>query len=319
MIARMVSSPIRLKPLYMERVWGGRTLERAFSRELPEGGPIGESWEVVDRSGEQSVVVGGEFDGLSLHDLWTHHRLDVFGASAPDSSRFPLLIKILDARDTLSVQVHPPAPVAADLAGEPKTEMWYIARADDDAALYVGVKPGVDAAAFANAIDTGTVEQLIHRLPVRSGDFIFVPSGRLHAIGAGLLIFEIQQNSDTTYRVYDWGRLGLDGKPRALHIEQSLKCIDFTDTAPTLGHALDGVLVKCPHFVVREIAVEPEGQVSYGAPGEFSIVALVEGHAALGDTRLAPGDVVLVPAALSREARVLSSAGGARLLSTTFQ
>lgn len=318
MIEPMVSSPIRFTPLYMERVWGGRSLEQAYQRRLPEGGPIGESWEIVDRTDEQSVVVGGAFDGLSLHELWTRHRDEVFGATAPATPRFPLLIKILDARDTLSIQVHPPASIAADLAGEPKTEMWYIARADADAALYVGVRPGVDAARFARAIETATVEQAVHRLPVRSGDFIFVPSGRLHAIGAGLLIFEIQQNSDTTYRVYDWGRLGLDGKPRPLHVEQSLKCIDFTDTAPALGEARDGVLVTCAHFVVSEIVLAPNGRTVHGRPGEFSIVAVVDGQARLGDTPLATGDVVLVPAALAADARELSSEQGAKLLSTTF-
>lgn len=314
----MVSAPIRLKPLYMKRLWGGRTLERTYQRQLPAGDQIGESWEVVDRDAEQSVVVGGQLDGLSLHELWTRHRSEIFGERAPRTPRFPLLIKILDARDRLSIQVHPPAGVARKLSGEPKTEMWYIAHADPGAVLYVGVTPGIDAAAFQRAIDTETVEQVIHRLPVRSGDFIFVPSGRLHAIGAGLLIFEIQQNSDTTYRVYDWGRLGPDGKPRDLHVPQSLKCIDFTDTAPTLGTARDGVLVDCSHFVVREIAVEPDCRVLHGVPGEFSIVAVVDGQARLGDMPLSAGDVVLLPASLNGDARTISSSGGARLLSTTF-
>ena len=208
--------------------------------------------------------------------------------------------------------------MARDLSGEPKTEMWYIAQADPDSALYVGVKPGVDAAAFRRAIETESVERVVHQLPVRRGDFIFVPSGRLHAIGAGLLIFEIQQSSDTTFRVYDWGRTGLDGKPRPLHIEESLKCIDFTDTEPTLGVARDGVLVECPHFVVREVVLEANAPVPHGVQGEFSIVAVVEGQATLGEMQLSAGDVVLVPASLNANGRTISSSGAARLLSTTF-
>ena len=137
---------IRLKPLYMRRVWGGRSLEKAYGRKLPEADtPYGESWEVVDREDEQSVVDGGAHDGLSLHELWTNHRREVFGEGLPDSERFPLLVKILDARDKLSIQVHPPAEVAGDLGGEPKTEMWYIADAEPGAALYVGLKDGVSA------------------------------------------------------------------------------------------------------------------------------------------------------------------------------
>jgi mannose-6-phosphate isomerase len=302
----------------MERVWGGRTLEHAYQRQLPEGGPIGESWEVVDRDAEQSVVVGGPLDGLTLHDLWTRHRSEVFGAHAPDAPRFPLLVKILDARDRLSIQVHPPAAVASELSGEPKTEMWYIAQADPEAALFVGVKPGIDAAAFERAIESGTVEDVVHRIPVRTGDFIVVPSGRVHAIGAGLLIVEIQQNSDTTYRVYDWGRPGIDGKPRALHVEQSLRCIDFSDTAPALGQARDGVLVDCEFFAVREIVLEANRAWRHGVQGEFSILAVVGGEARLGAMPLSTGDVVLVPASLAADARVLQSAGGAKLLSTTF-
>ena len=149
-----ISAPFRLQPLYMERVWGGRVLETAFRRDLPENsGPVGESWEVVDRPEEQSVVQDGPLAGLTLHELWLHHREAVFGAAAPDSERFPLLVKMLDARDTLSIQVHPPAAVAAQFGGEPKTEMWYIAKADPDAALYWFARMldgGVDACRTAD-------------------------------------------------------------------------------------------------------------------------------------------------------------------------
>ena len=147
---------------------------------------------------------------------------------------FRLLIKILDARDKLSLQVHPPAGQAAELGGEPKTEMWYIAEAAPGAELYVGLKRGVTRAEFEQKIKAGTVAECFHRVACEPGDAMFLPSGRVHALGAGLVIFEIQQNSDTTYRVFDWNRLGLDGKPRELHIPQSLASIDFNDFEPSL-------------------------------------------------------------------------------------
>lgn len=314
-----ITAPLRLQPLYMERVWGGRVMESAFGRSLPESsGPIGESWEVVDRADEQSIVSEGPLAGMTLYELWHQHRSKVFGHAAPGSPRFPLLVKVLDARDTLSIQVHPPASLAPQLGGEPKTEMWYIAQADPDAALYVGVKPGVDRESFAAAIAQGTVADAVHHLPVRAGDFIFVPSGRLHAIGAGLLIIEIQQNSDTTYRVFDWNRMGLDGRPRALHVEESLQCIDYTDTAPQMGQSDGPVLVSCPYFKVERCNLTAGQWMCWGEPGEFSILTVVEGSAAAGDETLKTGDFRLIPACLPPEGRSLVSDAGAVLLKTTF-
>ena len=211
----------------MERVWGGRRLAERLGKPLPPGVPIGESWELVDREDAQSVVDTGEHAGITLHELWTEHREAVFG-EIPDSPRFPLLAKILDARETLSVQVHPPAAVAPELGGEPKTEMWYLIEAEEGAELFAGFRPGVDRRQFESALGNGDVADLLHRVPVRAGDALFIPSGRCHAIGAGCLIVEIQQNSDTTYRVFDWNRVGLDGKPRALHIESSRRPLSVT-------------------------------------------------------------------------------------------
>ena len=289
---------IRLHPLYMDRVWGGRTLETRYGRSLPEPGmPFGESWEIVDRPGEQSVVQGGHFDGLTLHQLWKQHREEIFGPGAPESERFPLLIKILDARDTLSLQVHPPLSEAAALHGEPKTEMWVIAGAAPEACLYAGVKPGVTRDSFAAALADGTAASLVPKIPVQEGDFIFIPSGRLHAIGAGLLIFEIQQNSDTTYRVFDWNRMGLDGQPRALHVAESLRCIDFTDTAPALGRpTAEGLLASCPYFDVHRRHAGAGEIVMLGQSGEFLLPGIVSGALGSGVHQLRPGDWALVPA-----------------------
>ncbi|MGH7946401.1 MAG: type I phosphomannose isomerase catalytic subunit, partial [Opitutaceae bacterium] len=217
---------LRFQPLYQKRVWGGRALESALGRFLPADVPIGESWEVVDRTEVQSVVSAGSLNGQTFRQVLAEHGDDVMGPGWPGPKPFPILIKWLDCRDRLSLQVHPPARIAAELKGEPKTENWYIAHTEPGAQLIVGLKRGVTRDQFERAIVSNTVEHCVHRFCVAAGDSILVHSGQVHAIDAGNLILEIQQNSDTTYRVYDWGRAGLDGLPRELHIEQSLRSID---------------------------------------------------------------------------------------------
>lgn len=288
---------ITFKPVYMERVWGGRELERVYGRTLPEPGrSYGESWEIVDRSDEQSVVDEGPWQGVTLHQLWSERRAEVFGEGYEAHARFPILIKVLDARDDLSIQVHPPQHLAASLGGEPKTEMWYIADCDPGARLYVGLKRGVDRAAFERAIADGTVDACVHAVSPRPGDSIFIPSGRLHAIGAGFLIHEIQQNSDTTYRVFDWNRPGLDGRPRELHVAQSLASIDFDDFEPGMDPPAGETLASCPYFktVRGELAVGE--RVENPDPQRFSIVSVVAGELADGaGRRFGPGRFVLLP------------------------
>lgn len=265
-------------PIAMERVWGGRLLETHFHRSLPDASaPYGESWEVVDREEAQSVVMEGIYAGKTLHQLWQVRREEIFGAGLPDSERFPLLVKILDAREDLSIQVHPPATLAAELGGEPKTEMWYIAGAQAQSRLVVGLRSGVTREGFAEAIRAGSVAEMVHEIPVQAGDSIFIPSGRLHAIGAGLLIFEIQQNSDTTYRVFDWNRLGLDGKARDLHIEESLASIDFTDCEPTLDVPKGNVIAACEQFVVERFGLAADESLGQARADRFSLLHVVEG------------------------------------------
>src|SRR5579859_6328112 len=225
---------LTFKPIFKERVWGGRKLEQLYKKELPAGAVIGESWEISDRPGDASVVANGPLAGKDLRWLMEHHAAELLGAAAAKTDRFPLLVKILDAAEKLSLQVHPPASVAAALGGEPKTEMWYVAEADPGADIFVGLKSGVTRSEFEQKIKDGTVADCFHRIEVGKGDVMFLPSGRVHALGAGSVIFEIQQNSDTTYRVFDWNRVGLDGKPRELHVEKSLASIDFNDFEPGL-------------------------------------------------------------------------------------
>ncbi len=289
-------TPITFTPLYMERVWGGRMLESEYGRTLPDDSPYGESWEIVDRKEEQSIVAEGEFTGRSLHELWTTRREEIFGTGLPDSPRFPLLIKVLDARDDLSIQVHPPAAIAPALGGEPKTEMWYIAKADAGAKLYAGLKAGITRDEFETALGDGSVAEVVHALEPRSGESIFIPSGRLHAIGAGFLIHEIQQNSDTTYRVFDWNRMGLDGKPRELHVEESLRSIDFNDDEPGMDAPSGTVIAECDHFRVEKLELGTGDPAANARDDRFSIFSIAEGEVTDADGRLyRKGDFLLLP------------------------
>jgi mannose-6-phosphate isomerase len=286
---------IRFAPLYMERVWGGREFAARLGRELPGRQPVGESWEVVDRAEAQSVVTDGPLAGKTLHDLWTNHRAEVFGPRHTDAGpRFPLLCKLLDARERLSVQVHPPAAVASRLGGEPKTEVWYFLACDPGSRIYAGLKNGVTRGSFENALQDGNVEECLHVLPTHAGDSIFIPSGRLHAIGEGNLIVEIQQNSDTTYRVFDWNRVGLDGKPRELHVGESMESTDFADFEPGLARVESGIVAECGHFRVERRSLERPEVLS--AAGDFALVTVVGGGASCGGRSFAPGDFFLLPA-----------------------
>lgn len=304
--------PIVFQPIYQERVWGGRELERVFGRTLPEAGtPFGEAWEVVDRPEAQSVVAGGEFAGMTLHELWTERREELFGSGYEGIERFPVLIKVLDARDDLSIQVHPPAELAPALGGEPKTEMWYIVDCAADARLYVGLKNGVTKEDFERAITDGTVAECVHAVSPRPGDSIFIRSGRLHAIGAGFLIFEIQQNSDTTYRVFDWNRLGLDGKPRQLHVAESLASIDFADVEPEMDVPQGGVLAACEYFKVERVELAAGESLANPDSARFMMAAVVNGSlASAGGNELVPGAFALmaknsVPLSATEESTVL--------------
>jgi mannose-6-phosphate isomerase len=304
--------PLTFNPIFKERVWGGREMERLYQKKLPAGRPIGESWEISDRPGDASVIANGPLAGKNLRWLMENHQAELLGDAKPaNENRFPLLCKILDAREKLSLQVHPPASKAAELGGEPKTEMWFIADAAPGAELFVGLKRGVTRAEFEKKVETGEVAECFHRVPVRAGDAMFLPSGRVHAIGAGLVIFEIQQNSDTTYRVFDWNRVGLDGKPRELHVAQSFASIDFNDFEPALvqskfsGEApvQKRPLVRNPLFKVEAWQMNGGAGVSL-KPRTFQIIAGLSGRLEIqsgsASVKLSAGQFCLVPACLER-------------------
>lgn len=311
--------PLIFQPAFKERVWGGRELERLYGKKLPLGARIGESWEISDRPGDASVIANGPLAGQTLRWLMEQHPAELLGgARTAAAGGFPLLCKILDARDKLSLQVHPPANQASALQGEPKTEMWFIADAVPGACLYAGLKRGVTRPEFERKILDGTVADCFHRIPVKAGDTMFLPSGRVHAIGDGLVIFEIQQNSDTTYRVFDWNRVGLDGKPRDLHIAPSLASIDFNDFEPALvAHApeADGkirrrALVKDPLFET-DLLEMPAGAAHRLPPRQLQILAVTNGTVRIqsGATSvcLSAGQFSLIPASLGQTEILASS------------
>jgi mannose-6-phosphate isomerase len=307
----MTLYPLTFAPILKERVWGGRNLERLYHKPLPPGAPIGESWEISDRPGDASVIANGPLAGRDLRWLMENHAAELLGEKHRAVQRFPLLIKILDAHEKLSLQVHPPAAKAAELGGEPKTEMWYVAEATPGAELFVGLKRGVTRAGFESKIRDGTVADCFQRLTVEKGDVMFLPSGRVHALGAGLVIFEIQQNSDTTYRVFDWNRKGLDGKPRELHVAQSLASINFDDFEPRLiksKYSRNAVLkvrylVDDPLFRVDACVVKRGEQFHLRSDG-VQILGVLNGRLSVGEgdtaLQLNAGQFVLVPASLGR-------------------
>lgn len=320
--------PILFQPIFKERIWGGRQLETFYQKQLPAGVPIGESWEISDRPGDVSVIANGAFAGKTLRWLLEEHAVGVYGQMAAQPKVFPLLVKILDAQQDLSLQVHPPSSKAAAMGGEPKTEMWYFTRTTQEAKLYVGLRHGVTRGEFEQRIGDGSVAECFHRIPVHDGDSMFLPSGRVHALGAGSVLFEIQQNSDTTYRVFDWNRVDASGKARELHVAQSLESIDFADFEPGLvasewmksGPAKLRSLVDDPLFTVRVWDLPADEVVAFPMIG-FQIIGLVSGELVVKGNEvsvtLKPGQFALLPAALrvvevkaSKDARFLQVSAG---------
>jgi mannose-6-phosphate isomerase len=273
-----------------------------LARELPPGPPIGESWEIVDRPEAQSVVKAGPWDGSTLREVISAHPTEIMGPAWKASRHFPLLVKWLDCSERLSLQVHPPKSVAASLGGEPKTENWYVAHSVPGASLFVGMKKGVTREAFTKALAEGTAEGCVNKVAVVAGDSILVRSGQVHAIDAGNLILEIQQNSDTTYRLYDWDRLGLDGKPRKLHVEESLRSIEWGEGPPELVRATptSGTIASCEEFTLRRVVLGKGETLGFEAKEQPRIVSVAAGGviAGLGETdahALALGSNVVVP------------------------
>lgn len=296
--------PLRFEPIFRRYVWGGRKLGTVLNKRIGDE-KCAESWEIVDRPEDQSRVAAGPLAGKTLAEIVREHGEALFGRHYPQP-QFPLLLKFLDCEKTLSVQVHPSDEQAAKLDPPDlgKTEAWVVMNAESDSLIYAGLKRGFDRAALERELNRGTCDLCLHRFEPVPGDCVFIKAGTVHALGAGLVILEIQQNSDATLRLFDWNRLGPDGQPRPLHIEQALNVIDYglgpvdaqkpqrTDRSHIVR------LVECDKFILdRWEFNEP---VRIGGDNRFHIVAVLEGAVDLIDDpeqkTLRPGDTVLLPA-----------------------
>ncbi len=300
--------PLLLEPLFKERLWGGRRLERFFGAGLPAG-PIGEAWVLGDHGQDTNIVVNGFLAGQTLAQVRRDYRAALLGTggSTGPGGRLPILIKLLDARQDLSVQVHPDDSYAGLSPGESgKTEMWYVLEANPGAEIVYGLQEGAAQHTLAGALGTGQVREWLRRVPVSAGDVFYVPAGTIHALGAGMVVAEVQQSSDTTYRLYDYDRLGLDGRPRELHLEHALRVTRYESPRKALRVQLApnnhwNSLVRCPFFHVDRaqcdgLLLQRTNNVSFDA------LLVCNGQGAItwngGRAEISAGQAVLVPANL---------------------
>lgn len=304
---------MKMRPVLVERIWGGRRLAEWLGKPVPDGALIGESWELSDHPHARSTVADGPLAGKTLRQVLEAHGSAVLGREGVSrgwGKRFGILVKFIDAADRLSVQVHPDdAYAAAHSRGESgKTECWVIMHAEPGATIICGLRPGTTKAHFAAAVDKGRVEELLVSRPVKTGDFIWVPAGLVHAIGPGIVLAEIQQTSDLTYRVFDWNRKDADGKPRELHVEKALETIRFTgDATPSGGRGRTSdetglvieSLVDCAAFSLSRIQLDRRPWAAE-TRNSFAAVICLAGQARLatgeGGMSIRAGDTVLVPA-----------------------
>ncbi len=306
-------TPLRFRPLLKRIRWGGTRLGHVLHKPIGPERDYAESWEVCDHGADQSVVDGGDWDGLTLRQLITHHGLELCGPGRR-LKQFPLLVKFLDATDRLSVQVHPNDVQARFFTPDEngKTEAWIILDAQPESVIYAGLKRGIDQFRLERHLANGTVEQCLHSYSVRAGDCVFIPAGTVHAIGEGILLAEVQQSSDLTFRLHDWGRLGNDGKPRPLHIEESLVCIDFdrgpvapvvprplTSSSPKSIGTTSEELVANEFFVLHRHTMH--GQTWFRSDNRFHVVLVLGGEGVLSchdvEHPLTVGTTLLMPAA----------------------
>jgi mannose-6-phosphate isomerase len=299
---------LRFQPLFRRYLWGGRRLGTMLGKPIGEGDDYAESWEVVDHDADQSVVAAGPLAGRTLAELMRHHREELLGRHAAHE-HFPLLLKFLDCNRTLSVQVHPNDEQASRLDPPDlgKTEAWVVLHADPGSKIYAGLRPNATPALIASAINENRIEDHLHAFEAKPGDCVFIPAGTVHALGAGLVIAEIQQASDTTFRLFDWNRVDAAGNPRPLHIKQSLAVIDYA-TGPVMPQQPRTIapgrerLVECDKFVLdRCMATSP---LMIGGDDRFHMLAILEG--AVDDPQgspgasLAAGQTALLPARAER-------------------
>jgi len=290
--------PIIFEPIYKQMIWGGTRLRELFGRKLPFDS-VGESWDISCRDEEMGIVRNGKLSGMTFAQLIEKDPVGFLGKSHSEKTEFPLLIKLIDANTDLSVQVHPP--------GE-KNEVWYIIHASEGAKLNVGLVAGTCKEDFVAAMGSKEIEKYLNFIPVKAGDVINIPAGTVHAIGAGLVLAEIQQNSDTTYRVYDYGRIDASGNPRQLHIDEAIRSIDFDANCElTQGHAnkSDGstIIFYCSteYYALYEYIIDTSYK-EQSDPDRFFVFTCINGSCEIisngGITEISSGDCVFIPAAM---------------------
>lgn len=314
--------PLKFTPIFKERIWGGKKLATALGKDLGTDRPIGESWELSGVEGDVSVVSNGKLAGNTLSDLIEVYMGDLVGDKVYETYglEFPVLIKIIDAADVLSIQVHPDDELAAERhKSYGKTEMWYIIDNDPDAELYVGFNQPVDKAKYLKSLEDGKLDEILSKYKVSPGKAYFIPAGAIHAIGRGNLIAEIQQTSDITYRVFDWNRTDDAGNPRQLHTELAVDCINYSpksdyevSKAPIANTPVQ--LASCKYFETNALEVDGAVDRDYAALDSFVIYMCLSGSATIdygeGKETMSKGDTVLVPA----EIQSLTLSGKANLL-----
>ena len=303
--------PIKLKPAFKDYLWGGTRLRDDFGKDC-DFDKIAESWELSCHKDGNTVVADGEFAGLTLAQYIEKEGKSVLGTNCEKFENFPILIKLIDAKDNLSVQVHPNNEYAQRVEGEyGKTEMWYVVDCDEGASLLYGFKHNITKEEFRERIENNTLLEVTNSVPVKKGDVFFIEAGTLHAIGKGILIAEIQQNSNTTYRIYDYGRVGADGKPRQLHID---KAVDVTNLCPAkpypqsepvdMGGWTKKRLAKCEYFTVDVINVDTSAALE-ADKSSFVNILVLDGGCVLSSegndaVELKKGDSVFIPAGLGK-------------------
>lgn len=301
--------PLKFNPILKSMIWGGDKMRQYKAIETDQKN-IGESWELSGVPGNESVVSNGELAGRTITELIKEYGPEMLGRKVYETygEKFPLLIKFIDARDDLSIQVHPDDAMAQAVHGQPfgKTEMWYVVSADKDAHLMSGLSTEITPEEYVSRVENNTITDVLCDYKVAAGDVFFLPAGRIHSIGKGCFIAEIQQTSDLTYRIYDFGRLGLDGKPRELHTELAKDAIDYsvsedyrTAYAPVLNE--DTQLVECEYFTTDLLDLTEQISVDVKSKDSFVILICLEGQGELKDSQgnvvaLKQGETVLVPA-----------------------
>jgi mannose-6-phosphate isomerase len=315
--------PIKFTPVYKDYPWGGSRIPETYNRNVPQG-IYAESWEISDHDDGMSIISNGTWVGKTLREVLQENPTDIMGRKV-SGTKFPLLIKLIDSKQKLSVQVHPNDETAAQFGGEAKTEMWYLL-GDNKTQVFCGLNDGVTQERFLEAVENNTSADTMRSVPVEKDSAVFVRGGRVHAIDEGCLILEIQQNSNTTYRIYDWGRMGNDGKPRDLHLDQAVNVINWNDNAnplvePTvLTESPDGLIeevLRCEYFCLEKLTLS--NRIETPMNGEsFHALFIAEGKATLswdgGSESAEPGESILIPAALSAYTLI----GDATVLRTTI-